>query len=561
MLALLLESSIRITQVIAIAALALQVFRIRSATFRHVIWTAAMAAMLLMPMIVAWAPSIWLRVLPERESPMRSPIVVEMSVAPGAMEATPAPAAATVPSSISISWRTVILSVYGLGVAFLLLRLGAGTLQVRGLLRTSSIDRGHRVHSSCATPITVGWRRPTVILPSSWSEWPTERLQAVMAHEEQHLRRRDPLVQWLALLSRAIFWFHPLAWWLERELASLAEEACDEGVLSQGVAAEDYSNALVFLARAAHETGARIQLGTAMPGPSLYGRLHAILDGPPPQPVSAWRLTGLILAISAAMFVFSTSNLAQEQPKLAYEVATIKPAAPGTPGRMLRLSGPGQVSIKNFTLKDIINWAYSSGTLTIVGGPKWMDSQSPSDSFDIEAKGPADASLTQLRQMMRTLLAERFQMKVHTEQKEVPAYALVPARSDRKLGPNITESTGQPCGDGRPAPPDSSMPRCRAFISPTGLTIEGATMKQIADMLSIPITDLGRPVVDRTNIPGDYKLNLEFTFRTTPNGPKTGEEGPSLFTALQEQLGLKLENAKASIEVLVIDSADRPTEN
>lgn len=272
-------------------------------------------------------------------------------------------------------------------------------------------------------------------------------------------------------------------------------------------------------------------------------------------------VTCLALAISTAAFLFPTTHLAQAQPTLAYEVATIKPAAPGAPGRMLRLNGPGQVSIKNFTLKDIIQWAYSSGTLTISGGPKWMDSQSPNDSFDIEAKGPSDATLTQLRQMMRTLLAERFQMKVHTEQKEVPAYALVPTRSDRKLGPNITESTGKPCENGRPAPPDSSMPRCQAFISPEGLKMEGATMKNIADMLSIPITDLGRPVVDRTNIPGDYKVNLEFTFRVMPDGPRTGESGPSLFTALQEQLGLKLENARASIEVLVIDQAERPTEN
>src|SRR5262249_48535180 len=155
-----------------------------------------------------------------------------------------------------------------------------------------------------------------------------------------------------------IFWFHPVAWWLERELSSLAEEACDEAVLAQGVEAEDYSNALVFLARAAHETGTRIQLGTAMPGPALYSRLRTILDGARPQQVSPWRLTCLAVILAAAIFALSMGNLAQAQPSLSFDVATIKPTAGTTPSRMLRLSGPGQVSISNFSLKDMIQWAY-----------------------------------------------------------------------------------------------------------------------------------------------------------------------------------------------------------
>ncbi len=562
MLALLLESSVRIALVITVTALVLYTFRIQSAAIRHAIWTASLAAMLLMPVVVSWAPSFWLHVLPEREQPVRAPIVIAIT------DPAPAPPTQSQPSVIpstepssAFSWRALMFAAYILGAAFFLLRLAAGTYQVRRLLASSTLDRGRRIHPSCTTPITVGWLRPVIILPSAWTTWPEQRLLAVMAHEQQHILRRDPLIQWVALLNRAIFWFHPLAWWLEREITALAEAACDEAVLAQGIEAQDYSNALVFLARTAHDNGSRIQLGMAMPGPALRGRLRTILNGARPQPLSPWRLTCMAVVISAAMFALSMGSLAQGQPTLAFDVATIKPAAPGAPGRMLRLAGPGQISIKNFTLKDIIQWAYGPGNLTINGGPRWMDSQSPNDSFDIEAKGLADATPAQLREMTRNLLADRYKMKVHTEQKEVPAYALVPTRSDHKLGPNIIEVTGQPCQSGKSAPTDPDVPRCGGFISPTGLTMEGATMKHLANMLSIPITDLGRPVIDRTNVPGDFKINLEFTFRTMPDGPRTGETGPSLFTALQEQLGLKLENARASIEVLVIDSAERPTEN
>jgi beta-lactamase regulating signal transducer with metallopeptidase domain len=74
----------------------------------------------------------------------------------------------------------------------------------------------------CVTPITVGWFAPVLILPRDWSRWPAEQLAVVLTHEQEHARRHDPLVQWLALFSRAMFWFHPLAWWLERRLAALA---------------------------------------------------------------------------------------------------------------------------------------------------------------------------------------------------------------------------------------------------------------------------------------------------------------------------------------------------
>ena len=82
--------------------------------------------------------------------------------------------------------------------------------------------------------MTVGWLHPVIVLPPNWRDWPAGKLEAVLTHEHEHARRRDPLVQWLALLNRAVFWFHPLAWWLERRISALAEEACDAAVMRRG---------------------------------------------------------------------------------------------------------------------------------------------------------------------------------------------------------------------------------------------------------------------------------------------------------------------------------------
>jgi beta-lactamase regulating signal transducer with metallopeptidase domain len=84
----------------------------------------------------------------------------------------------------------------------------------------------------CAAPATIGWLRPTLLLPECRQSWPADKLETVLVHEREHVRRHDPLVQWLALLNRSILWFHPLAWWLERKLAAPAEEACDAAVLA-----------------------------------------------------------------------------------------------------------------------------------------------------------------------------------------------------------------------------------------------------------------------------------------------------------------------------------------
>jgi hypothetical protein len=141
-------------------------------------------------------------------------------------------------------------------------------------------------------------------------EWPAAQLDAVLAHESAHIRRHDPLVQWLALLNRAIFWFHPLAWWLEHRLSALAEEACDAAVLARGCDPHDYSGYLLELARTVVHSGARVRsVGMAMPGSSLPYRIRQILTRREAPRVSRARAVCLIATCATVSTLFATANL------------------------------------------------------------------------------------------------------------------------------------------------------------------------------------------------------------------------------------------------------------
>jgi len=261
--------------------------------------------------------------------------------------------------------------------------------------------------------------------------------------------------------------------------------------------------------------------------------------------------------------LLSLSMAAQGQTPPAFEVATIKRAPPDAPGPFVRPS-PGRLFIANMTLLQMIRFAYGQGmayNLEITGGPGWIDK----DRYDVEGKAASQIPLTERQAMLKTLLADRFGLKVHTDYKEVNVYALTVARSDGKLGPKLQLWDGTCSGGQAPAATaNPKAPRCGAFFRPPGMEFEGVTMEIVADFLSNPATNLLRPVVDKTGLTGEFTMQLEFQFRRP--GP-AGDAAPvdefsaSLSTALREQWGLKLQSAKGNIEVIVVDQASRPTEN
>jgi uncharacterized protein (TIGR03435 family) len=228
----------------------------------------------------------------------------------------------------------------------------------------------------------------------------------------------------------------------------------------------------------------------------------------------------------------------------AFEVATIKPTGPSSDGHThINYPAGDRFSASNITLLALMQWAYGMPEKQILDGPSWLGST----RFDIQATadtgqgdrfkgltGEQDRDLK--RRMVQALLVDRFQLKLHQETRTLPAYDLVLAKGGSKLQPS--KSNGKSIGVGR-----------------THFNGEGLTMTGIAEELSLIA---GRVVVDKTNLAGRYDLKLDWT---ADDAPATDNSGPSLFTAIQEQLGLKLEPAKEPLPVLVIDNVAQPTAN
>lgn len=240
----------------------------------------------------------------------------------------------------------------------------------------------------------------------------------------------------------------------------------------------------------------------------------------------------------------------------------------------MQIPGTDRFTATNVPLRELIRFAYDVQDVRLIGGPDWIRSE----RFDITAKaeqpfpawGPAGPPMPLLL-MMRTLLSDRFSLVVHQETREMPVYALIVAREDRKFGPEITPSKldcDSQARAGRAGPPPQTNPNeptCGMRIAPGQMLIGGTPMSQFASVLS---NFVQRVVLDRTQLSGTFDFRLRWTPDRLPQGPPppgapplpaVDADGPSLFAALQEQLGLKLESTRAPLEVLVIDRVEQPT--
>ncbi len=249
--------------------------------------------------------------------------------------------------------------------------------------------------------------------------------------------------------------------------------------------------------------------------------------------------------------------LAQPQSKpsdsLQFDIAAIKPNRDGDYRVYVGDNAGGRFSATGITLRLLMRYAYDVQDAQIMGGPKWLGR----DRWNIEAKAEGVTgrlSAEQQMRMMRALLADRFQLRAHSERKKlVPAYALVVAKN----GPKLNANKGEPGPDLR--------------IGPGHMTFKKVRLTQLASQLT---RQLGRPVLDQSHLGGEYDFALDWLPDPGENGAIPGQpgpppdlapageaNGPSIFTALQEQLGLRLVPIKARLDVLVIDRAERPSKN
>jgi len=229
-----------------------------------------------------------------------------------------------------------------------------------------------------------------------------------------------------------------------------------------------------------------------------------------------------------------------------FEVASIKPNKSADTGRAFVPQSADRISATNVTLRELLRIAYNLQDFQISGGPSWIDSS----GYDIEAKAGTEASPPDLQLMLQSLLAERFNLVVHRDRKEAPAYALVVSRNGNKLKP----SDPSKC-----VPPPAGL--CGVLRALNGLIIgEQITTEQFSFRLS---RSIGRTIVDKTGLTGIFDLRLEWQpdqIVTSPEAPPLSQR-PSLMTAIQEQLGLKLDSDKTFVDTLVIDRVEKPSDN
>jgi uncharacterized protein (TIGR03435 family) len=240
---------------------------------------------------------------------------------------------------------------------------------------------------------------------------------------------------------------------------------------------------------------------------------------------------GLVAGLSALLAMAQTPVA----PGVEFEVVSVKLGDPASPGSYVR-STQGGVVMRSTTLRDLVRGAYQLNEYQLEGGPKWIDSA----RFNIDAKLPVGAPRDQIPRMMQALLADRFQLQFHYVTKSLPEWALVVAKG----GPKLEMASENDSNNGG------------ASQGPRQIKGFGLPLSSLARML---ISLVEAPVIDRTGLEGKYNFSLEFAPMLAI--PKEGETTATVFEAIQEKLGLKLEATKGPVQVLVIDRAETPSEN
>jgi uncharacterized protein (TIGR03435 family) len=435
-------------------------------------------------------------------------------------------------------------------------------------------------------PTVVGWLRPVILVPvGALSGLPAEHLEALLLHELAHIRRHDYLVNILQSVAEALLFYHPAVWWVSGHIRAERELCCDDMVVSVSGDPLMYARALAQL-----ESHRPAHLGAALAanGRSLADRIARLLG----QSRPAVR-TGLgpgVIAVAILLLAATYGLFGQSEAHPAFEVASIRSNAANWSERFEHPMGGGyqpggRLIMSNASLLLLIQFAYApydnsmSGhsaplmASQVVGGPSWINSI----GYNIEAKPPSATDPKHTWLMLQTLLADRFKLAMHRETRELPVYVLTAAKTGLKL-PAAKEAD---CIAFPPGTPPRHVPGkvdcgyvAGPFMDYTGMRMQGSKV-HVADLIRQLALVLDRPVLDKTGFAGEFDLNLTFT----PNGDLVGLPGygapddpnrlrpptdpnlPNIFAALEEQLGLKLVPAKGPVEVLVIDHAEKPTEN
>ncbi|MGA8026264.1 MAG: M56 and DUF3738 domain-containing protein [Bryobacteraceae bacterium] len=510
--------------------------------------------------------------------------------------ATALPAPAVVAADATKTITAVLFAIWLIGFVIVALCWCMRWCRIHALVRAASplaLEAEVPVLSSPSLlePGVFGIFRPVLLLPEGITKrLARTQMQAILAHEMCHVRRRDNLSAAIHMAVEAIFWFHPLVWWIGERLVEERERACDEEVLQLGNEPQIYAESILKVCQFYLESPLTCVSGVT--GSDLKKRIVRIMTQRIINQLDAGRR--LLLAVAGAIAVagpiaFGLLNAPQSRaqsqtnttPAPSFEVASVKPNHGAERFMGIRRTPGGRFTATNITPKFLIEFAYNVKDPQISGGPSWITSE----RYDVEAKMDEtsademqkmsqDLQDERLRLMMQSLLTDRFKLTLRRETKELPIYTLVVAKNGPKL--HESEITQGDSADASP-PSKGQLPRGpMARMGRGELTMNDASMAMLADSLS---RQAGRNVLDETGLKGKYDITLHWTPDESqaqgfggPGGPGDGgpppgaapppdASGPTLFTALQEQLGLKLEPHKGPVEILVIDHIERSSEN
>jgi len=417
--------------------------------------------------------------------------------------------------------------------------------------------------SALPEPGVCGVINPVLLLPFSIREHLShDQLIAVIAHEMFHVRRRDNLLFAIHMVVETMFWFHPLVWWIGSRLIEEREGACDEAALQAGNDAKVYAQGILNVCKCRLDSSPLMISGIS--GADLKNRIIRIAEGHAGKRLGTHKVAlltvaaFLVIAIPAwigligqaeARVESSSHESSADLPQ--FEVASIKPGKPSAKGSGVFINGH-RFEVIDTKLEMLISFAYGLHPRQIVGAPDWTGR----DEFDITglAEGDTQPTLAQWKLMIQKLLADRFNLRYHRDTRDLPVYLLRLVRSGAKLN----RSEGDP----------SALPMV-FFPGQWGKLVgRNAGIKDFAAQIQNVVLD--RPVVDETGLSGRYDFTLswtpdesQFTPITERIPPPTDPANapPPLFTAIQEQLGLKLEAGNARADVIVIDRLEKPAPN
>ena len=252
--------------------------------------------------------------------------------------------------------------------------------------------------------------------------------------------------------------------------------------------------------------------------------------------------------------------LAAQSDAPRFDVASVKPNLGSSGTSTWWLQPSGRLVATNSSLRQLIVNAYDVTHDRLLGGPDWIGS----DRFDVLASAPADTSESTMQTLLQTLLADRFKLVLRREAREMAVYSLVIAQNDGRSGKALRPVDCKT--DSKAVVRKGDAPACSWLLTRqpgTGMSTYqsgGVNLDELAKTLTQRV---GRPVINRTGLAGEFQFELSWLqdMQAAAAAPAAANDGPSLFTALQEQLGLKLESSRGPVELLVIESVERPTSN